>query len=336
MKLELFGITWAQVDYFFVFVGLGCAVLLLLLFRLKKIKQSVSRLFSYFLFKDMVQNFSFTRCVIKAFLFFIGFLFLCLALLRPQWNKKDEVVQQEGRDLFVAIDVSRSMLVKDVELNRLELAKKKIKTLVNNLKCDRVGLLIFSGSTSIQCPLTSDYAAFFMFLDQIDVETISSGTTAIDRAIIKTLDTFAQMPTRKNKLLVLFTDGEDFSTSLEGVNERAKKEGMTIFALGVGTQAGGPVPLVDEKNVARGHLKNKDGSIIISRLNKKLLQSLTKKTGGTYLDIAKDDSDIADLISLVEKFEKEAFDDRKIASLQEQYPYFLGVSFVAFALEWLL
>jgi Ca-activated chloride channel family protein len=285
----------------------------------------------------LLQGTSSGRLVIKALLCVLGFIFLTSTFLRPQTYKKDQVIKQEGRDLLIAVDVSRSMLAQDCEPNRLAVTKQKIRTLVNQLSSDRVGLVLFSGSACVQCPLTSDYAAFFMFLDALDVETISSGSTALDQAIRQSLEVFKQVPSRKNKLLVLFTDGEDFSTNLSGIKQEAQQERLTIFTLGVGTMQGAPIPLFDEKGKQIGHQKDKKGSVVISRLNEVMLQELAQETGGFYVRVTcENDKDIATLVQKVTSYEKEHFEDKKLAQREEQYHWLLMVSFICFALEWIL
>ena len=188
----------------------------------------------------------------------------------------------------------------------------------------------------MQCPLTSDYGAFHMFLDQIDVETISSGTTALDQAIAQALNVFKSMPARKNKLLVIFTDGEDFSSNLAGVRRRAAQENLNIFTIGVGTPDGAPIPLFNNDGSPAGHQLDKKGNIVISRLNDGILQSVASDAGGAYLRVTNDASDMTALVKHVQSFEKERLEDKKLSRAQEQYPYFLLVSLGAFALEWLL
>jgi len=336
MKTILFGVTWASAQNSFIVIPLFLLALFLFAWKLKKIYAAIAFLSKNKKNKTVFSGFSAKRYVFKAALFFAGLFFMCLALLRPQWDKKEQLVEQKGRDLFIAFDISRSMLVQDCQPNRLECAKAKVKQLLKHLECERVGLILFSGSTCVQCPLTNDYSAFFMFLDQLDVETISSGTTAIDQAIKKALNSFASMPARKNKLLVLLTDGEDFSSNLAGVRAQAAQEGMTIFTLGVGTPEGGPIPLFDETGKQVGHQKDANGAAIISRLNEGILHNLAQQTGGTYLRISSDDSDIKALLKQLEAFEKEKFEDKEISELQEKYPYFLVVSFICFAFEWIL
>jgi Ca-activated chloride channel family protein len=277
------------------------------------------------------------RSFFKMFLMIIGCCALFLALLQPQWDKKEEIVEQEGRDLFIALDISRSMLAQDVSPDRLAFAKQKIKTLLKKLSCERVGLILFSGSTFVQCPLTTDYGAFHLFLDQIDVETISSGSTAIDEAIKQALGAFNRGADRKHKLLVLFTDGEDFSSNLMKVKQDAIDVGMHIFTFGVGTPEGAPIPLFDVRGNPQGHQLDKKGKVIITRLNEGILYNLAQDSGGVYLRAQKEnDNDLDLLVKNVEMFEKERMEDKKISRFHEQYPYFVGVSFFCFALEWLL
>jgi len=333
--MKLFGITFLAAKNL-LYIPLLFIGIVLLVLRFYKTRRAANKLACPSRISILFKNFSFARQVLKIVLMSIGIASLFLSLLRPAWSKKEEIVEQEGRDLFVAIDISRSMLAQDYKPNRLEFAKQKIKNLVNQLQSERVGLIVFSGATSVQCPLTADYGAFFMFLDQLDVETISSGTTALDQPIKKALEMFKGMKSKKNKLLVIFTDGEDFSSNLAGVRQEAAKEGLTIFTMGVGTEEGVPIPLFDEKGNQIGHIKDKKGNVVISRLNEGILRSLAQETGGIYIKLTNDDKDVSKLVAMVEKFEKEKFEDKKLPTLDEKYNYFLLVSFVCFVLEWLL
>jgi len=335
MKISLFGINWAAPENLIVVLPLFAAGILLLTWRFVKRRRAIRFLSNSQNRKTTLLYTSVTKQALKFLLSIIGFVFIPFAFLRPQWDKKQEVVAQEGRDVFIAFDISRSMLVEDVQPNRLEFAKKQVKNLLRILESERVGLILFSGLTIVQCPLTNDFAAFHMFLDQLDVETISSGTTAIDQAIKKALASFSLMPTRKSKLLVLLTDGEDFSSDLAGVRKEAAAQGLTVFALGVGSPEGGPIPFFDEKGNKAGHQKDQQGAIIISRLNEGILHNLAEQTGGKYMRLQHED-DLDVLVRHIKTFEKERFDDKKIEQFEEKYPYFLFVSFICFALEWLL
>ena len=284
----------------------------------------------------LVLYFSPIKKVFKGVFFFLGTLFLWLALGRPAGHEQQEIVGQQGRDLFIALDISRSMLSQDRAPNRLNFAKEKIKTLLKLLHTERVGLIVFSGSTFVQCPLTSDYGAFSMYLDQLDVETISSGTTALDQAIGCALTAFKTVGERKNKLLILFTDGEDFSSNLSGVKKQAAKEGMHIFTVGIGTADGAPIPAYDARGNQAGHQKDQQGNIVISRLNEGILRNLAHDSGGVYVTATDDTKDVRKIVSAVTAFEKEQLDDRSFKQVTEYYHYLLLVSFVCFAIEWIL
>lgn len=331
-----FGITWGAWQNLIIVIPLVIVVVFCLLYRFRRSKNAVDLLAKSQWRTMFVLHFSLIKSVIKICLFVIGISFLSFALLQPQWNKKEEMVAQEGRDLFIALDISRSMLAKDCLPNRLECAKAKIKELVKKLSCERVGLLLFSGSAFVQCPLTSDYGAFYMFLDQVDVETISSGSTAFDQAIKRVIEAYAGSEDRKNKLVVLFTDGEDFSSNLSNVKEQVQQEKLHIFTMGIGTADGAPIPMIDESGKQKGHQLDRRGSVVISRLNEGILYALAQDSGGSYIRMTKDDSDLRALVSQVQKFEKEKFDDKKVQRMEEQYPYFVFVSFMFLLVEWLL
>jgi Ca-activated chloride channel family protein len=276
------------------------------------------------------------RLLLKKILWLTAFLLLGITLLRPQWGVVEQTIAQEGRDLFIALDVSRSMLAADKEPNRLAFAKRKIKELVQSLKSERVGLLLFSGSAVVQCPLTVDHGAFYLFLDQIDAETISSGTTALDAAIKKVIDMFARAPSRKEKLLAIFTDGEDFSSNLSQVRKEAADVGLHIFTIGVGSSQGAPVPIVDEQGRQRGHQKDASGNVVISRLNEGILAALAEQSGGIYVRAADDSTDTQELVKAVEQFEREKFEDTRVDSLQDRYPLTAAAAFICLVVEWLL
>ena len=330
-----FGIHWASYDNFYM-AFLLLLILLLLMYRGMKNRRQRQLIVADRYIKFMMSNYSIAKKFIKSWMFFIGTAFLLGAFLRPQWGKQEQMVTQEGRDLIIAVDISRSMLAQDVKPNRLNFAKQKIKKLLYNLSCERVGLIVFSDSTIIQCPLTTDYAAFFLFLDQLDIDTISQGTTAIDQAIKTSLQVFESIPTRKTKLLIICTDGEDFSMDLQGVKDKVMQDGLSIFTVGIGTTHGAPIPILNEQAQQVGWEKDDRGHVIMSRLNESLLADVALQSGGKYIHAVAGDDDINLLINSINKFEKDTLEDKTFQALQEQYPYFIVISFICFALEWIL
>ena len=335
MNSTLFGISWAATQNVMllpVIVG----ALILVVWRFKKLQTGIKQLASAAVLSRVLKNYSPTKEYLKVGVRSVGIFFLFLALLRPQWNMKEELVMQDGRDVMIALDVSRSMLASDIKPNRLDRAKEKIRALVQELAADRIGLILFAGTAFVQCPLTADHAAFELFLRQIDADTISSGTTAIEQALRKALQAFAAASERKNKLLVLFTDGEDFSSNLQAIKQEAHARDLHIFTVGVGTPQGAPVPLLDEQGKQVGHQRDKDDKVVISRLDDEVLSALAQETGGHYARMSDDNADIKKISSLVQQFEKERLHEKKMSAKHEQYHYFAAVSFICFVLEWLL
>lgn len=335
MSIYLFGIMWTYTYVPFYLLMFACA-LALIIWRYKAQERLITLLSSRQHQRVMFKHYSPSLFILKPILYAVGLFFIFLTLLHPQWNKKEESVEQEGRDLLIALDISRSMLAQDIKPDRLQCAQQKIKKLLSMLSCERVGLMLFSGAPFVQCPLTTDYGAFHMFLDSIDAETVSSGTTALDAAINKALAVFSSMPHKKNKLLVIFTDGEDFSSNLAHVKQKAKEIGLHIFTIGIGSTQGAPIPVFDERGNHKGMQRDEKGTIVMSRLNEGILRTLSNDTGAHYIKTTTDDHDLELLVSAVQRYDKEKFEEKKFARYEEQYPYFLFISLICFALEWIL
>lgn len=336
MKKEFFGITWASLQYIWALPLLLIGIVFIIYYSKKK-KAAISMLCAKKWRSSLLSGYSEKRIGYKAASMMLALSILFVALLRPQWDKKDEHIQQQGRDLVIALDVSRSMLAQDIAPSRLEFAKKKIKNLVNALASERISLVLFSGEPIVQCPLTTDYAAFLLFLDQIDAETISSGTTALDKVLQKVLMMFKDQLTSNNKALVMFTDGEDFSSNLVHIKEEAQTLGLPIITVGVGTPEGAPLPIVDEYGKQIDYQKDENNTVIISQLNEGILMSLAEGIGGVYVLAQQDnESDIQHIVRAIEKMEKAAFDEKKVGSLHDQYPYFVAAGLGLLMGAWLL
>jgi Ca-activated chloride channel family protein len=330
----VFGLTWAAPQFYWVAFPVFVALVFFVYrqYRVQKVVQLLGGKWQDLL----ILNFSSLKQYGKTALFSIGMLSIFLALLRPQWSKQDEVVAQEGRDVLIALDISKSMLAQDCEPNRLEYAKKKIRTLLQKLNSERVGLLLFSGGAFVQCPLTSDFGAFHMFLDHVDVESISSGTTALAAAVSEGIKLFGSSADTKNKVLLLCTDGEDFSSDLAAVKQQADQAGVRIFTLGFGTPEGAPIPHYTPKGKQEGHIKDRQGKVVISKRNDALLQSLAHDLGGIYVAATGDGSDCKRIVQQVEKIEKGYFEDKKVRRGIDYYQWFLFFGLMCLLGEWIL
>ena len=208
-----------------------------------------------------------TRQKIRLALVVAAVVFLILAMARPQWGFSWEEARQQGLDIVVAIDTSRSMLAADLAPNRLTRAKLAALDLMRLAKHDRLGLVAFAGSAFLQCPLTLDEEAFRQSVEALDVGIIPQGGTALTEAIQSALTAF-EKETENHKVLVLFTDGEDHDSGVEAEAEKAGKEGLRIFTIGVGTAEGELIRVPDEQG-ALSFLKDDSGNAVKSRSSEK-------------------------------------------------------------------
>jgi len=201
---------------------------------------------------------------------------LILALARPQWGFDWEEIKQRGLDIVVAIDTSKSMLATDIAPNRLARAKLAALDLMQRAKADRLGLVAFAGSAFLQCPLTIDDAAFRQSVEALDVNIIPQGGTAIAEAIETALTAYKEGD--NYKVLVLLTDGEDHDSGALEAAEKAAKEGLRIFTIGIGTAEGEILP--------SDSVRDENGNVVKSHLNQQLLQQIAGATeGGFYLPL---------------------------------------------------
>jgi len=271
---------------------------------------------------------------LKAFLLIMAVLCFVFALVRPKWGFHWEDVKRVGVDIMVAIDVSKSMLAEDVKPSRLERAKREVYDLCQMLEGDRIGLIAFAGTSFVQCPLTLDYGAFRMFLDHLSPDLIPTPGTSLGSAIRKAIESFDRQQ-RTSKALILITDGEDHDQDTADVLAEAKKEGIKIFAIGVGQDSGTPIPASDGSG---GFLKDRRGEMVLSRLDEKALQKMAIETGGSYVRSVTGDMDLdqiyrTDIRGGVEQ--KELRSTRK-KRWEERFQWFIALGLAMLLLEFLL
>lgn len=335
MKLHFIDIHWGAPSNIWLaplFILVIAAIIIQARGQLAAVQQLVHQRFA----GSLLIGFSRVRRIIKTVSWVAALVFIFIALLQPQWGKKEEQVMQEGRDVLIALDVSRSMMAQDFSPNRLEFTKFKIHHLLEKLKSERVGLILFAGSAFLQCPLTVDQAAFSLFLNQVDSQVIASGTTAIDAALEKAMDVYAKSGERKNKLVIIATDGEDFSLNLEAIKTKAKEQNVRLFMWGVGTAQGAPIPRLLPDGKIYGHEADEKGNVVLSKLDKEGLTKIANELGGKFIAARNDDRDIDYLVKLVHHYEKEKISDRSFSLYEERYPWFLGAAWLLLALEWIL
>jgi len=244
-------------------------------------RRMLSRLAHPSLLPVLTATVDWARRRMRAGLIVAALLAIVVALAGPQWGAEWEDVKSRGADILIALDVSKSMLATDVKPNRLERAKLAIHELLPLLSGDRIGLVTFAGTSFLQCPLTVDYDAFAMTLDDASPDQIPKGGTAIGQGIRTAVKAF-DAGTQGARVLVIVTDGEDHEGDPMAAAKEAAKAGVTIFAVGIGTQEGELIPVADDA----GHqtfVKDREGRTVKSRLDESLLQRIAPETGGSYV-----------------------------------------------------
>lgn len=226
---------------------------------------------------------SYTRRFWKRLLFILALICIIIAFLQPQYGLKIERKERKGQDIFIALDTSLSMLSSDIRPTRFHRAKQEIQGLIETLKGDRIGLIAFSGAAFVQCPLTTDYSALQLFLNDIKIGSVPTPGTDLATAIKTARVALNRQSKNKKKLLIIISDGESFENDPLESAKVAAKDGVTIFTIGIGTPEGEPIPLLNKSGQMTGFKKDKQGKIVVSKLNESLLKEVAKITQGQYI-----------------------------------------------------
>lgn len=230
--------------------------------------------------KEISSGVSVRKQVFKLAMLIVTSMLCITALMRPQWGFQWREMKMKGLDILVAIDTSKSMLTEDVKPNRLEKSKLAVKDLIKKLEGDRIGLIAFSGTAFLQCPLTVDYDGFLLALNDLNTDIIPSGGTNISNAIRTAIEVFKSKD-KKYNVLIIISDGENHEGSPLEFAEVAKRENIKIFCIGIGTAEGELIRLVDETG-KKTFLKDRAGNAVKSKLNESLLQKIALTADGSY------------------------------------------------------
>jgi Ca-activated chloride channel family protein len=228
------------------------------------------------------------RRFLKGIVLLSSLAMMLIALAGPRWGSRYQEVRQKGVDIMIAVDVSASMLVEDVDPSRLERARREIQDLLRVVSGDRVGLIAFSGAAFVQCPLTLDYAALDLFLASLTPDLIPVPGTDLGAALRTAVQSF-DMELDTDRVVVLITDGEDNEKLGLEVAKEAAAKGVKAFVFGIGESSGAPVPDTKDKG---GFKKDEKGNVVISKLNEQDLRKIASITGGSYVHAVAGDMDL--------------------------------------------
>ncbi len=268
-------------------------------------------------------------CSRRKIFFSCGFLFLILALTRPQWGVRDEQVFDQSREVLIAVDLSRSMLATDLSPTRLDRAKIMIEGLLGPLKGERVGLLLFAGTAYLQSPLSPDYEIIREMIPTLTPDWMPQGGTDYTQMLKVASDAFASGQA-SDRFLIILSDGESTTEGWEEEADRLHKQGVKILTLGLGTEAGTVVPGRDG-----GYTKDARGAVVISKLEPRTLQEIAQRTGGLY----RDSTQWVDLHALVQETVDQGkqgkFEEKRHEKKVERYQWFLAIALLLFLLSFI-
>jgi len=277
-------------------------------------------------------NTPFTNAFIKVLFRTVYFALFIVAALGPSFGGSKREVKSVGKDIMICVDLSKSMDAFDVQPSRLEKVKYELKKVIQAFNSDRIGLIIFSSEAFMQCPLTYDQNALNLFIETMNSSLVPSSGTDFGpplRMALKKLEENEGPPTAqsKSKVIILISDGEDFGEETDEVAKEIENQNIMLFTLGVGTEKGGNI-------YAGSSLKtNRQGLIVVTKLNPQELVSLANKTGGQYFEINESRNDVSRLINTIGKIEGELRDARFVDVTANKYFYFLAFASLLFILD---
>ena len=283
--------------------------------------------------EKLLMGASINKSRVKFMLQIMAVFFIVLALVNPKLGSKVEAVPAKGVEIVFAIDVSKSMLCTDIQPNRLEKSKQIITQIINSIGSDRIGIVAYAGSAYPVMPMTTDYELAKMFTQSMNTDIISSQGTAIESAIQTSVD-FFDNPT-SGKAIILFSDGEDHQNASFDISKVTKEKNVKIITVGVGTANGGTIEFEDELGFQQVK-KDKNGQVVITKLNQEILQKIASETNGTYCNDNQISKVVASIKSALASVKQQEFKAQELAQKQSQFQWFLGIAFLLLLLEFFI
>jgi len=322
-------IKYEHIEYF-EFLWILLPLIILFVWYIYWRKKSISKFATAPLFEKLAPSQSATKHYVKFVLIVFAIVLLIIGLTNPKVGTQFEKVKREGVDVMIAIDVSRSMNAEDVQPSRMLKARQFVSNLMNKMSNNRIGLIVFAGNAYLQMPLTVDYSATKMYLKQINTDLVPTQGTAIGDAIELAQKSYPE--NKKNqKVLLLISDGENHEGNAKDAIESAKKNGIKIITIGVGSEKGGPIPLGRNGEFK----KDLEGNIVVSKLNKSMLKDLAKEANGTYYDI-NTDKIVKNIINEIGSIDGVVIEEKVITDYKKHFQLFLFIAIILLIIEFMI
>lgn len=275
--------------------------------------------------RELAPEVSRMRPLVKMILQSLSFAIIVFILARPQFGTKLETVKTEGVEIVVALDVSNSMLARDINPSRIEKAKMMLSKLVDDLENDKVGLVVFAGDAYTQLPITTDYVSAKMFLNSIKTDMVPTQGTAIGQAIKVAMNSFSPESPAEQAIIVI-TDGENHEDDAVEAARAAADKGVKVSVVGIGSTKGAPIPINGSSN---NFMKDAEGKTVITKLNEAMAQEVAKAGQGIYVRADNTNGALQALINEVRTMKSAEFERKTYSEYNEQFP---GLAWIALVL----
>ena len=297
---------------------------------LKLRKRKIRKFGDEELVEQLMPSYSRAKVWLRLSLFSLAFLFFSLGMARPQMGAVLKEHTARGAEVMIVLDVSNSMLAEDYSPNRLERAKLAISRVVDKLRDDRIGLVVFAGNSFVQLPITTDYVSAKMFLNSISTGSVPIQGTAMGEAISTALRSFSAQ-SDKSRAIIVITDGENHEDDPVAAAEQAASMGVRVFTIGVGSPQGTMIPLEDG-----GYLEDREGNPVVTRLDDKVLQDVAAAGKGLYIHAGNREFGLEPIINEIARMDDEEYSSIVFEEYDELYMYFLAVAFFFLLIEMLV
>lgn len=328
--MEMF--RFAHIEYLW---GLLIIPLLALFFILSRFarKRALRRFGNNETIKELMPFASKSRPAFKFIVVMLALAFFIVGAARPQFGSKLKKMKREGIELIIALDVSNSMMAEDIQPNRLERAKRAISRLVDRLKDDKIGLIVFAGEAYTQLPITSDYNSAKLFLEAVNTEMVPRQGTAIGAAINLAMRSFTPEG-EANKAIVIITDGENHEDDPLAAAEEAINSGIVVHTIGMGLPQGAPIPF--SSNGQKDYMRDNDGNVVVTKLDEPMLEKIAAAGNGIYVRANNAQVGLNALFDEINKMETEEMETLVYSEYDDQFQYFFAIGIFLLLLEFII
>jgi len=324
---------FAHISYFWLLAALP-VFWILFVFYLRWRKQRMKHLADSNLLRTIMPDVSARKPWVHITLWSIAIVFLVIAAAGPQFGSKLEEAKREGVELMVCLDVSNSMLAEDLSPNRLERAKRAVEKLIKRLRSDKIGMIVFAGQAYVQLPITTDYGAAKLFINNVNTNTVNVQGTAIGNAIDLAMESF-DMESQTSKAIIIISDGENHEDDALKAARKANELGIIVHTIGMGSEDGAPIPLYRGKQQI-GFKRDKSGNTVVTKLNETMLADVANAGGGQFIRATNADAGLDYVFDEIEKMETTEFGTKVYTDYEDRFQYPLALALIFLLLDILI